>query len=232
VIAWCRDSDCQPQPTPAPTPTPLATPTPTPPVCDERVYDHVEPPRVVEWYHEPDYPTVVGQDPRFRGFDLVIEAQGGYAERRQVVLEQRCPDGTADPAACPQSWTWQCSARVLQRHDDPLVAVDLPMRLADSSVTWLEQSLRPRYPGASHKEGLPRVFQLWRGEAIGGQAKAQMTLAQGRAFLNTLATWGLWLILPLGYLSLLAQGLLAHPPVSGKPAETIAGVRTRGRSQE
>jgi hypothetical protein len=135
VIAWCRSSDCQPQPTPAPTATPLATPTPTPPVCDERIYDHVEPPRVVKWYHEPDYPTVVGQDPRFRGFDLLIEAQGGYAERRQVVLEQRCPDGTADPAACPQSWTWQCNARVLQRHDDPLVAVDLPMRLADSSVT-------------------------------------------------------------------------------------------------
>lgn len=67
-------------------------------------------------------------------------------------------------------------------------------------------------------------------EAIGGQAEAQATLAQGRAFLNTLATWGLWLILPLGYLSLLAQGLLAHPPTAGKPSETIASVRTRGRS--
>lgn len=64
-------------------------------------------------------------------------------------------------------------------------------------------------------------------EAIGGQAEAQATLAQGRAFLNTLATWGLWLILPLGYLSLLAQGLLAHPPTSSKPDETIAAVRTR-----
>lgn len=66
-------------------------------------------------------------------------------------------------------------------------------------------------------------------EAIGGQEQAQSTLAQGRAFLNTLATWGLWLILPLGYLSLLAQGLLAHPPLGERPSETIARVRTRNR---
>ena len=65
-------------------------------------------------------------------------------------------------------------------------------------------------------------------EAIGGQEQAQSTLAQGRAFLNTLATWGLWLILPLGYLSLLAQGLLAHPPLGERPDQTIARVRTRG----
>ena len=65
-------------------------------------------------------------------------------------------------------------------------------------------------------------------EAIGGQEQAQSTLAQGRAFLNTLATWGLWLILPLGYLSLLAQGLLAHPPLGERPSQTIARVRTRG----
>jgi hypothetical protein len=50
-----------------------------------------------------------------------------------------------------------------------------------------------------------------------------------RAFLDTLATWGLWLILPLGYLSLLAQGLLAHPPTGSRPETTIAQVRTRGR---
>lgn len=64
-------------------------------------------------------------------------------------------------------------------------------------------------------------------EAIGGQEQAQTTLAQGRAFLNTLATWGLWLILPLGFLSLLVQGLLAHPPLGERPSETIARVRTR-----
>jgi len=64
-------------------------------------------------------------------------------------------------------------------------------------------------------------------EAIGGQEAAQNTLAQGRSFLNTLATWGLWLILPMGYLSLLVQGILAHPPMGARPADTITAVRTR-----
>ncbi|MBI1299251.1 hypothetical protein GC175_30335 [bacterium] len=35
------------------------------------------------------------------------------------------------------------------------------------------------------------------------------------AFLTTLATWGLWLILPLGYLSLLAQGVTG-PSAGGR----------------
>ena len=65
-------------------------------------------------------------------------------------------------------------------------------------------------------------------QAIGGQAEAQSALAQGRSFLNTLATWGLWLILPLAYFSLLVQGLLIHPPIGQTPARTIASVRTRG----
>ena len=69
---------------------------------------------------------------------------------------------------------------------------------------------------------------MW-AETIGGQGEAQATLAQRRAFLTTLATWGFWPILGLGYLSLLAQGLLAHPPVGGRPSDTIAQVRTRGR---
>ena len=66
--------------------------------------------------------------------------------------------------------------------------------------------------------------------AVGGEGEAVSALAQGRAFLNTLATWGLWLILPLGFFSLLAQGLLAHPPTPATPEETIARVRTRGRN--
>jgi len=68
-------------------------------------------------------------------------------------------------------------------------------------------------------------------EAIGGQGEAQAALAQGRAFVSTLATWGLWLILPLGYFSLLAQGVLVHPPLSARPQETITAVRTRGQNR-
>jgi len=67
--------------------------------------------------------------------------------------------------------------------------------------------------------------------AIGGQDEAQTTLSQGRAFLNTLATWGLWLILPLAYLSLLVQGVLTHPPLATPPADTITAVRTRQGAQ-
>ncbi len=68
-------------------------------------------------------------------------------------------------------------------------------------------------------------------EALGGQGEAQAALAQGRAFVSTLATWGLWLILPLGYFSLLAQGVLVHPPLPARPQETITAVRTRGQNR-
>jgi hypothetical protein len=68
-------------------------------------------------------------------------------------------------------------------------------------------------------------------EAIGGQGEAAQALAQGRAFISTLATWGLWLILPLGYLSLLAQGVLVHPPLPATPEQVITAVRTRGQSK-
>ena len=64
--------------------------------------------------------------------------------------------------------------------------------------------------------------------AIGGQGEAQATLAQGRAFVETLATWGIWLILPLGYFSLLVQTFLAHPPGPGRADELIRTIRTRG----
>jgi hypothetical protein len=67
--------------------------------------------------------------------------------------------------------------------------------------------------------------------AIGGQEEAQAALAQGRAFVNTLATWGLWLILPLGYLSLLLQGLLVHPPSASRPEQVLTSVRTRGQAR-
>ncbi len=68
-------------------------------------------------------------------------------------------------------------------------------------------------------------------EALGGQGEATATLAQGRAFISTLATWGLWLILPLAYFSLLAQGLLVHPPLGSTPEQMITAVRTRGQSR-
>lgn len=72
--------------------------------------------------------------------------------------------------------------------------------------------------------------QSW-AQALGGQGEAAATLAQGRAFVNTLATWGLWLILPLAYFSLLGQGLLVHPPMATSPEQAITAVRTRGQER-
>jgi hypothetical protein len=64
--------------------------------------------------------------------------------------------------------------------------------------------------------------------ALGGAGEAQQALAQGRAFVDTLARWGLWLIVPLGTLSMLVQGLFVHPPAPGRPEQIVSTVRTRG----
>lgn len=105
-------------------------------------------------------------------------------------------------------------------------------RFSPDTLRWRAVGALALYAGAAlaymlygrYLEGVDAT--AW-AEAIGGQQEAQATLSQGRSFLNTLATWGLWLILPLGYLSLLVQGVLAHPPVGTRPAETISAVRTR-----
>ncbi|MBI1299878.1 hypothetical protein GC175_33555 [bacterium] len=114
-----------------------------------------------------------------------------------------------------------------------LLAIHLD-RFHPDTVRWRVMGSLALYAGAAlaylaYNYYLAGVDAAVWAEAIGGQGEAQATLAQGRAFLTTLATWGLWLILPLGYLSLLVQGLLAHPPVGGRPEATIAQVRTRGR---
>lgn len=71
--------------------------------------------------------------------------------------------------------------------------------------------------------------QSWARLLAPGEAGA--VVAQGRSFVTTIATWGLWLILPLGYFSLLAQGMLAHPPLQAGPADLIHTVRARGREE-
>lgn len=66
----------------------------------------------------------------------------------------------------------------------------------------------------------------WAGIVAGGESAA--IIGQGRAFLSTLAVWGLWVILPVGYLALLLQGIFVHPPTSASPAALIHAVRSRG----
>lgn len=69
--------------------------------------------------------------------------------------------------------------------------------------------------------------RAWAGVVASGEAAS--VVAQGRSFLNTIAVWGLWVILPLGYLALLLQGIFVHPPSPGAPADIIHAVRARGR---
>jgi hypothetical protein len=72
--------------------------------------------------------------------------------------------------------------------------------------------------------------EQWGGLFAAGEAAS--TIAQGRSFLSTISVWGLWIIVPLGYFSLLLQGLFVHPPLSASPARLIHAVRARGETAE
>lgn len=71
--------------------------------------------------------------------------------------------------------------------------------------------------------------QAWSAVVAGGEAAS--VVEQGRAFLSTIAVWGLWVILPLGYLALLLQGVFVHPPTLATPAAMIHSVRGRGYAE-
>lgn len=65
----------------------------------------------------------------------------------------------------------------------------------------------------------------------GGVEEARAVMAQSRAYVATMANIALWFVLPLGYLSLMAQALLAHPLPSAPfrtMAERVRLIRTRG----
>lgn len=66
---------------------------------------------------------------------------------------------------------------------------------------------------------------------VGGVEESRAVLAQGRAYTATMAHIALWFVLPLGFLSLMLQAILAHPLPSA-PFRTMADwvrlIRTRG----
>jgi hypothetical protein len=68
--------------------------------------------------------------------------------------------------------------------------------------------------------------------SVVSSGNAASVISQGRSFLNTIAIWGLWIIMPLGYLAILLQGVFVHPPTPKTPAEMIYTVRARGRDEE
>jgi hypothetical protein len=73
-------------------------------------------------------------------------------------------------------------------------------------------------------------LDTWSSVVSNGDASS--VISQGRSFLNTIAIWGLWIIMPLGYLAILLQGIFVHPPTPKTPAAMIHTVRARGRDEE
>lgn len=67
--------------------------------------------------------------------------------------------------------------------------------------------------------------EQWANTLATGEAAS--TIAQGRSFLQTISVWGLWIIMPLGYLVLLVEGIFIHPPMPAAPADLIHTVRGR-----
>ncbi len=128
----------------------------------------------------------------------------------------------------------------------PVPLIMAVMALAGALAVWRDtfnpENLRWRITGGlalyalaalgylAYSRYLDGVDAMTWAKTLGGEGNAAAALAQGRAFVNTLATWGLWLIIPLGYFSLLAQSLFLHPPGPQEPGDLITTIRTRGQN--
>ena len=149
--------------------TPEPTPPPDCPTPDEvREWINLIPPKVNLADYKPDHPVVVEQDPDKQGFRLHITGTGGRYEHKTQRLEKVCDDqpdpinGTPQPC---RAWHYECPIRCAECYDDPFDAIQVRMRLADSTVAWIQGDLAARYSGAKPKEGLPRLATPWRPEA-------------------------------------------------------------------
>ena len=128
----------------------------------------------------------------------------------------------------------------------PVPLIISVMALAGAIAVWRDtfnpENLRWRLTGGlalyalaalgylAYSRYLDGVDAMTWAKTLGGEGQAAAALAQGRAFVNTLATWGLWLIIPLGYFSLLAQSMFVHPPGPQQPDDLITTIRTRGQN--
>ena len=171
-VCSCRDSDCQggaPGPI-VPPPPGGGPPPPPPPVPDDcpapgevREWIYLIPPKINMAKFEPDRPVVVEQDPDKQGFRLHITGTGGRYEYKTQRLEKVCDDqpdpinGTPQPC---RAWHHECPIRCVECYNDPFAGGQVRMRLADSTVEWIQGDLATRYTGAQPKEGLPRTWQL------------------------------------------------------------------------
>ena len=169
VIAWARNSDCRyTPPPPANTPTPTPTPTPPPPEsCPVRTWVLVHEPESDEIEHEPPYPLVARQDTTNTGFVLHFNVTGGWAKKYEQEPKQMCRTRSQTyPDDCPNDWEWVCVRNVIEQYDDPIIEVDLGMRLGDGVREWIENDLGSRYYGAHVQDDLPRVWELYKGGGV------------------------------------------------------------------
>jgi len=153
-------------------------------------------------------------------------------------------------SAPPAQRTWIATTAVLAVlatlfSPPPVPLIMAVMALAGALAVWRDtfnpENLRWRLTGGlalyalaalgylAYSRYLDGVDAMTWAKTLGGQGQAAAALAQGRAFVNTLATWGLWLIIPLGFFSLLAQSMFVHPPGPQQPDDLITTIRTRGQ---
>lgn len=163
LLMGVRGSDCcgaGPGGTPPPRP-----PTPTGPCNGERI--DVDEPRG-SYTQEPRNAVVVGQDPGVKGFTLRISASGGKAELWQQGTHRYCANGGGDyPKDCPNGPSRSvCEWDLKARYDDPLIKVELALRLHESTIAWIDGPLAGRYRGAQRKEPLPKQFTVWQGHSM------------------------------------------------------------------
>ncbi len=76
--------------------------------------------------------------------------------------------------------------------------------------------------------GLTRMDVNAYTEAVAAYGDAQVMVGGARRGLYTMITWGLWLIVPLGILSMVLQGMITHPPLRMPLAHLVDMVRSWG----
>jgi len=103
-----------------------------------------------------------------RGFDLEIDLRGGGAERWTMETKQLCDNGSGEyPDDCASGpWHWSCVWELQERYNDPIVKVEVAMRLHENTIGWIEGELAARYPGTTRTEPLPNVFTIWEGRSM------------------------------------------------------------------
>jgi hypothetical protein len=70
-------------------------------------------------------------------------------------------------------------------------------------------------------------YALWQGLRVMDSIQSDVMTSQGGTYLNAIIGIVMY-VFPLGIVVLLAQSVLAHPPI-GRPEEIITQVRTRGK---